>query len=378
MKQETPKRILFLINSFIGGGAERVMSILLSYSKREGAEFELHLGLLDKDKIAYPIPDWVMVHQLDCRFGLARSVVQTFALINRLKPAVTLSFLTRANVSNVIASRALGRTAIISEHVDTTMHLGAGLAASAKKLLVRVSYRRAALITAVSAGVATDLQRNFDLPREKIVVITNPVDFQNIRAQGAAEPAIALPPIFTVAVGRLVKNKNFSFLIDAFVEAGIAGELIILGEGPLRPALEEQIRRLGAQDRVRLAGFVANPFAVTSRARQFVLCSNVEGFPMGLVEALALGLPIVATNCPSGPSEILADRPREQITQYTEAEYGILVRQDSIPDMVKALHRIQDEPLRSLYQHRAGARAEFFGPEKAKDEYWAVLRGAAA
>jgi N-acetylgalactosamine-N,N'-diacetylbacillosaminyl-diphospho-undecaprenol 4-alpha-N-acetylgalactosaminyltransferase len=367
------RRILFIINSLVGGGAERVMATLLGHSAEEGRAYDIHLALLDEEKTAYAVPEWVTVHRLDCGFGLVKSILRVSALVKRLNPAITLSFLTRANIANVIACRLHGTIAVISERVDTSVHLGDKIGGRIKKALVRLSYNRAHRIIAVSAGVAGDLQRNFGVSPDKIVVIANPVDARTIRQRGQETPAIDLPRPFTAAVGRLVENKNFALLIEAFAQSGAPGHLVVLGEGPLRPALMEQARRLGIADRVHLPGFSANPFAITRNAEQFVLPSNAEGFPNGLVEAMALGLPVIATNCPSGPAEILAGQPREAVTEYTEAEYGILVRPNSVPDMVAALRAMQDPELNRRYRARAVERADAYSPAEAKDRYWAVL-----
>src|SRR3546814_4408454 len=101
----------------------------------------------------------------------------------------------------------------------------------------------------------------------------------------AIEPAFSIQGSYIVAAGRLVPNKNFGMLIEAFAQSGLPGSLVIMGEGPLRGALEARIMQLGLEGRVHLPGFLENPFAVLKRASLFALPSNAEGFPNGLVEA---------------------------------------------------------------------------------------------
>src|SRR3546814_10670758 len=137
----------------------------------------------------------------------------------------------------------------------------------------------------------------------------------------AIEPAFSIQGSYIVAAGRLVPNKNFGMLIEAFAQSGLPGSLVIMGEGPLRGALEARIMQLGLEGRVHLPGFLENPFAVLKRASLFALPSNAEGFPNGLVEAMACGLPVVAANCASGPAEILLNRSRESVHGIRSEEH---------------------------------------------------------
>lgn len=377
-KSRPKRRILFIINSLAGGGAERVMSTLLRHSQDMADQCDIHLALLDEEGAAYDVPDWITLHRLDCRFGLLTSIRRTWSLVGALRPAVSLSFLTRANIANVIACRAHRRVAVISERVDTSTHLGRGIAGWLKKCLVRVCYARATRIIAVSDGVADDLRRNFGVDPNRLAVIANPVDAPTIRSRAAEKPSVVPPGPFIVASGRLVPNKNFSLLIRAFAASGIRLHLVILGDGPERGSLLALAAALGVAERVHLPGFVTNPFSVIRHARMFVLCSNAEGFPNALVEAMALGIPAIATNCPSGPSEILADCARPSIRTYTEAAYGILVRPDTQEDMVAAMHTLCQPAPNRHYRAVAMARAESYGTLTAKQLYWAHLEEAAA
>src|SRR5206468_11188612 len=142
---------------------------------------------------------------------------------------------------------------------------------------------------------------------------------------------------------RLVPNKNFAMLIEAFARSGITGKLVILGDGPERPVLTAKIKALGLSGRVMMPGFSANPFPTLRRAEFFVSPSNAEGFPNSLLEAMSVGLPVISTNCPSGPSEVLADLPRGQVAAGVSfAEHGILVSPDDPAAMAEALRAMMD------------------------------------
>jgi len=369
------RHVAFIINSLAGGGAERVMCTLLRASEEERRDFDVTLILLDQEPPAYAVPDWVRIEQLDCRHSFARSVGQLFTALKRLRPDVILSFLTRANIAAVLTCRALGIPAVISERVNTSSHLGNGGGATLARLLVRFCYPLARKIIAVSPGVADDLVDAFGIARKKLAVIANPVDLDGIRRQGDEAPAVVPGTPYVMAMGRLVPNKNFAMLIEAYAQATMSEQLFILGEGAERANLQALIARLGLEGRVHLPGFCANPYAVLKHAALFVLPSNAEGFPNSLLEAMTLRVPVVSTNCQSGPAEVLAEIARERVSEaVTYAPHGILVTPDNVTDMAAGLRAMSDLERRASYADKAARRAADFSVARAKNAYWDVLR----
>ncbi|GAA0474369.1 glycosyltransferase family 4 protein [Parasphingorhabdus litoris] len=366
-------KILFIINSLAGGGAERVMAALLLHSEAYQDRYEMVLALLDDEPAAYDIPDWVTLHQLDCRGSLLQSILQLRALERSLSPAATLSFLTRANVANWASRIGTGKPWNISERVNTSAHLGKGLSGHLSRGLVRLSYRHATHIIAVSQGVADGLSDDFGVPRDVMSVIANPVDTVRIARQALEKfPAHPNEP-YIIAMGRLVENKNFALLINAFAASSVAGKLIIIGDGPLRADLERQIVDLGLKDRVILPGFIQNPFPLLADAQIFVLPSNAEGFPNALVEAMSTGTAVIATNCRSGPSEILANKNDLSVEAMTLAEFGILVPCNNVDAMADSLRYLQDDGERKRFAQLALTRTKDYTPEKAAQRYWQVI-----
>jgi len=367
------KRILFAINSLAGGGAERVLVTLLGGSEPWRTRYDIHLALLDDEPRAYDVPEWVEVHQLGAKHKLLPSLMQLRALVRRLSPDATLSFLTRANIANAWAMAGRGKPWLISERVNTSAHLGGAFAA---KAMVRMVYPGAAHVIAVSEGVVDDLAANFGVARTRMSAIANPVDHRRI-AELAAEPPTFTPAgPYIVAAGRLMPNKNFPLLLRAYAKAAPQERLVILGEGPERGALEALAGTLGIADRVDMLGFVANPFALVSRAQLYAMPSNAEGFPNGLVEAMACGVPVVATNCASGPSEILAGRSRDAIGGRIDVDAGALVPTNDMQAFAAALVDVLAEPRRSACGQSARARSLAYGVEQAAANYWARIEAA--
>lgn len=376
---DRPPRVLFLINSLAGGGAERVMLSILAGSRERIVAGGGALALLDDDPDAYAPPGWLPVHRLSTGGSLLRGLRAVRALVRRERPDLIVSFLTRANVIASAVGRLERRPTVISERVNTSAHLS-GRHGAVSRLLVRLAYPRADRVIAVSQGVAEDLARNFAVAPDRIAAIANPVDLAAIRAR-AAEPASApVAPPFFVAVGRLTATKNMALLVRAYAEAQPSTALLILGEGPERDSLTAEIARLGLAGRVVLGGFTSNPFALVRQAHAYVSASNGEGFPNALVEAMALERPVIATNCASGPSEILADRAREAVNGPLDTPYGRLVPTDDRSALADALRRFDalTAAESASMGERGRARADEFSVERAVARYWRVFEDAIA
>ena len=355
------------------------MLSLLAASRDLLHEYDFSLALLDDEPRQYIVPDWLTVHQLGGKFGLVRSIGALLNLSRRMRPDVTLSFLTRANISSVAVAKLLGHRTIISERVNTTNHFGTGGASSKfARAMVRFTYPLADQIIAVSQGIADDLSENFGVPHGKISVIANPVDSARIRESADETVKLPVDGPFLIAISRLSKNKNAILAVEALAQSDTDLPLVILGEGPERATIVARAQELGIADRVIMPGFVANPYPILRVARCYLSGSNAEGFPNGLIEALALGVPAISTNCPSGPSEILAASSRGAVNGILHGEYGTLVPQDDPAAMAQALRETL-VPARAEALRKAGPRrAADYSIEKARDRYWAAIKAVLA
>ena len=197
-------------------------------------------------------------------------------------------------------------------HVRDASPPWSDLRLSAIPWLLRCLQSCADAVVAVSEGVADDLVRRAGMPRRRVEVIYNPVitpQLGLLAAEPPTHPWFRENRPIVLAIGRLTAQKNFPLLIDAFALIGRDSDarLVILGEGPDRAMLEAKIRQHGLETRVAMPGFVDNPYSYLARARLLALSSDFEGLPTVLIEGLALGTAVVATDCPSGPREILRD-----------------------------------------------------------------------
>jgi glycosyltransferase involved in cell wall biosynthesis len=210
------RRIVFVINSLGSGGAERVLENVLKMAPQDA--WECHLVLLDREREFRTPPDFVQVHRLDCHRGPFESIFQLHAVLRSIEPALVVSFLVRANIAAVIASRAVGAPCIISERSHLSTHLAGRYPwyfRWAAWLPPRLFYPLADHVIAVSEGGRSNLIKNFGIAAGKANSIPNPYDLERIAVDAEAEPEFPLPARFIVSVGRLVGSKGFNDLIEA-------------------------------------------------------------------------------------------------------------------------------------------------------------------
>jgi glycosyltransferase involved in cell wall biosynthesis len=371
---ERRRRIAFVINSLGPGGAERVLTTVLENTPVD--TWDVHLILLDKEEEHRTPPPFVTVHRIDCGGRLMPSISGLRRLLQQIAPDMVVSFLVRANVAAVIAARSLGLPVVISERAQLSTHLEgkrAGWRAWASKVVPRLTYPRADHIIAVSEGVRLDLIEQFSVRPDHVTSIPNPYDMARIQRDGQEAAEIALPARFMVSVGRLVESKGFADLIDAYAIARPAMPLVILGDGPERERLVAKVGAYGLKEWVRFGGYVRNPFAVVSRADLFVSASRCEGFPNALAEAMALGVAVVATDCPSGPAELLDEAQATGARDVYAARHGLMAPVRQPAALARALEQMSDEPMRHEYGRRARVRMEAYGLATITGRYWSLI-----
>lgn len=305
------KKILFLVPSFAGGvgGAERVITTLLRHL--DHSRFECHLALVGRgNSFLEGIPDEVTVHRL----GVSRMrycIPAVVGLIRRLRPDTILSTVIFLNAMLMLARPLLaGRPKILLREASLPSAFLAHGAPNARTLkwMYRRLYPRADQIICLCDAAVDDMVKHLGIRRDKLVRIYNPVDVEMVRRLAEApQSPYSGSGSHVIAMGRLQHEKAYDVLLKAFssvLKALPQAKLTILGEGPLEAQLKKQALELGVDQAVTFPGFKKNPWPYVKHADLFVLASRFEGLPNALLEVLALGVPVVATDCPGGVREI--------------------------------------------------------------------------
>lgn len=300
--------------SFSGaGGVERMVVNLVRGWADQGRSVDLLLARTEGPHLTR-IPDSVDVVRLGARHtGLALPGLVHY--LRRVRPAALLAAKDRAGRAALLARTLAGVDTRIFIRLGT--HLSRALADKStlarwlRYSPMRLLYPMADGVVAVSHGVAKDTARITRIPMERIHVVRNPVitpELATLAAEPCPHPWFRpdQPPV-VLGVGRLQRQKDFTTLIRAFARLTPHRDwrLVILGDGGSRAGLETLVDELDLKDRIDLPGFAPNPYPYMKAAQLFVLSSAWEGSPNALTEAMALGTPVVATDCPSGPDELL-------------------------------------------------------------------------
>ncbi len=338
-------RLGILINCLEAGGAQRVALSLYKNLYRTLDFVKLYQIHEDIHSIheAYGLPhnfNKVLTATSNDSGFFYKSISTSLAFkrllsnIRQDKINIMLSFIERSNILNLLTLGKHKKIISIRNYPSTFFRRKSFF----KKISINLAYsillKRTDVINFNSYEAAQDFAKLFSFQKDRISVIYNMVDVDNVNQLSQLELPLEHQEIFNgdviINVARLVKQKGQDRLIRAFslVSKGFPdSRLVIIGDGPLYEGLKNLIKGLGLLGRVFLLGHLPNPFPYVRRARIFVLSSLNEGFPNSLVEAMALGRPIVASDCSSGPREILG--PGTDIfckaTQVEFQRYGILV-----------------------------------------------------
>jgi glycosyltransferase involved in cell wall biosynthesis len=366
---DRPARIALFLPTMDDGGAEHVMLRLGAGFVARGHSVDLVVAI-PGGPIESKIPTTLRVVNLSAR----RTTTALPALVRYLRrerPAALLSTLEHSNILAVCAgwlSRTGTRVVLREANVLLPRDQMHGLKPHLQRALMRLFYRGSAQIVAVAESVSESLITGLGLPPRLVRTIYNPVvgpDIEGLAAAPVDDPWFApdSPPV-VLGIGRLVPQKDFASLLRAFalVRARRPARLLILGEGAERAMLEALGRDLGIDQNLRLPGFEQNPFRFMSRSPIFALSSIFEGLPGTLIQAMACGCRVVATDAPGGMREILRDCDRSS---------GRLVPMRDPSALADAITSMLDESARVTVRVRH--RVERFTEQDSMDQYLEVL-----
>jgi glycosyltransferase involved in cell wall biosynthesis len=358
--------IAFFLQNLAGGGAERAIVALANEISGRGFTVDLVLGEANNDYSDEIAPS-VVVHEFDTRSKL-HTLCRLIQYLRRRNPSVVMSALDSPNILLVMASKLAGykgRT-VVSQRavVDASLWELPPLRRLVMRLLLRVSLPRADAVISNSHAAANDVRSRYGIPADRVVTIQNSVHsdavirFSNEHSEERAFLGVGRPLI--VSVGSLTLRKDMATLIRAFsiVRERYPAWLVIVGKGSEEGNIRRLVGELGLTAEVHLLGFDRNPYKWMAAAAVFVSSSTGEGFPNVIAETLALGRPIVATDCPGDTAELLG-----------HGKWGRLVPVGDSKRMADAIM----SALEDQQPVDGRIRAADFAPEKITNAYIAAL-----
>ncbi|EJN3800925.1 glycosyltransferase [Vibrio alginolyticus] len=335
-------RICFIIDSFRFGGAQKVT-------------YDLVKSLRDNDNIKVDVVTYFdKIEILDAKAleiknvticGLSRASVLSyldalmFKTFGKLYQYLMSSFYTRSLMRQLdinsydkillVSDAAFfpfhrlkhyhNKITFITHSIKSKQYLKSNffLVKFLLKTLVKKVFSNVHLV-AVSEGIRADIITNFGVNESKVNTIYNLLPFKDIKTKAQLAPEISVSQEYICHVGRHSSEKRIDILLLAYkrlVDNGFTESLLLIGDGPERIKLESMVKSLGLSNKVTFCGFLSNPYPLVSKSKCLVLSSEREGLPTVIIEALCLGVPVVSTNCESGPSEIMQGKLAEYLTR---------------------------------------------------------------
>lgn len=336
MENNKKRNIAIIIPTLRDGGAERVASNLSLYLSEK--KYNKYIILYDAEEIEYPYKGILLDlntkainNPLGKIFNFIKRVYKVKKIKKRYKIQISISFLETANVVNIFTK---GEDKVIPSIRNFKSKISKSFYGKIYNYLITIFYNRVNILVAVSKGVKEDLIKNYGIDKNKIKVIYNLYDLEKIQELSKEKIEDEYKEIFNspviINVGRLTRQKGQWHLIRAFkrVKEEITNiRLVILGRGELENYLKQLVSEMGLEKDVYFLGFQRNPFKFVLKSTIYVFSSLYEGFPNALVEAMACGIPVISSDCKSGPREILAPETNLKIeiktVEYTK--YGVLI-----------------------------------------------------
>lgn len=355
---------MIVLHDFRLGGAERVMLRLAGGFAQRGAAVDV-VTVGAGGPLRSELPEQVRHRALGVA-RVSRAAPRLAALVRTLRPDVVVATLPHVNVVTGMAQRLAGSRArlVLREANDPRFehHFG-GRAGALRALLTRAAYARADVVVALTAGNAAAISQVLRVPPQRVRVIPNPAP--DVPRQPASSAGLPQGAPRLLCVARLSRQKDHATLLRGFerlLRSHPRAQLALLGDGPERSAVEALVDTLGVAAHVHVAGTVLDTEPWWSWADVLVLASRWEGFPNVLLEALAHGVPVVATDCPTGPREVVGG-----------ARVGELVPVGDADALAAAIDRVVvDPPDPAAVRSRAAA----FALERIAEQWWHVLEGA--
>lgn len=390
------KRIAFFISSLGFGGAERVVSRLSTALK---PYYRVYIFVINKENQAYDVECEVIDlggNAKNYYMKALHAMCNINSMVKAYEIDCVISFLSIPNLFTTTVVHGCRRIISVRNYygkTDNKVCMKAKGGSPVWMLLDKIFYKRADAVIGITQCQGESLVREFHIPKEKLCIIENLYDIKEIENLGKEDIQEKAEEFFkehlvAVTMGRLQPIKGHKILLEIFqkvLEQNARAGLIILGEGPLREQLKEYCRELKIEKHVLFMETCKNPFSYMSRARLFVSTSFREGFPNGLVEAMACGIPVMHSDCLSGPGEILRKTYSfEQVKTAEYVDYGVLLvdygnlegdafekEQQKAADIWCEI--LADNELQRQYAEKAKERATYYSYERCVKSYREVI-----
>lgn len=366
-----------------GGGAERVLSTIIDELI---ASYKITLVLLE-DEIKYEVPTGVNLiilgkqnhSALKKLLSIFWGSYQYAKICNELNADISFSLTVRSNLINAL-SKMFGNKALTYLYevcTPSVQYSSNSISSKLMKRLIDSLYPKIDRIITNAYGVTLDLKKNCHIKND-IKTVYSPIDIEYIREKAFDENPLADERAMKfITVGRLDAGKNHAMMIKAFANIKEKNsKLYILGDGELREELKSLVEKLGLKQRVVFLGFVNNPFSYLMNADIFLFSTRYEGFPTVLIEALACNLPVISTDCLSGPREILANNNKydKLLDEISFSSYGVLTPVENQKLFEKAINDLLDnKELLEKYKENAFARASTYSKKVIMKEMKKIL-----
>lgn len=383
------KNIAFFLNSLGSGGAERVISRLSSRLKHY---YNIYIFLIENPNQFYECDGRIIVlgkDKYNYRINAISAAIKIGSIIKKNKISCVISFLDVPNIINIIFNSRVPK--IISIRDCNEVEGDLGIVETFKSIICNTFYRRADATICVCKELTQKSIERYKLTENRTYTIENPYDVLQIREYAKEHIEESIFEFIkshntSVAVGRLEGQKGYEDLIEIFIKVSQKcsdAALIIIGEGTLERFIQQTIKKNKLEGKILLLGPKKNPFAYMAKCSLYVSASKHEGFPNTLVEALACSLPVIHTDCMTGPREILSNANCFEGNRSQYLEYGVLVPSYTRGEISKEamyieyskvwLNLLQDEKARKAYSVGAIERAEYYNMDKCAQKYIQVI-----
>ena len=370
------QKITFLINSLSSGGAEKVLSVLTTELIKQN--YKVEIIFLERNEF-YTLPKEVKKTYLTSFDGTQSGVLKLIYIpflayklskyIKKNNITIIQSHIFRANYINVL-TKLFGtkHKAQVVTAGRVSRYLEQGLLGRVNLFLISTLYKRADLIISKAMGMQDDMQSLFHFKNDK-VIINNPYDIKKIETlskENIDNFTFNKNKKYLISIGRLIPLKRNHELIHSLNELSDNIEIIFLGDGSEKNKLINLTKDLQLENRVHFLGQVSNPYKYLSKSDIFVSCSESEGFPNVLVEAMICGIPVISSDCISGPKEILSPNK--------DNEFGLLFKVgDSIKMIDNIKYLLENNDIRNNYIMNGKDRASDFALNTIVNKYKKVL-----